>query len=211
MKKESILIKEGVFGCDGFNLHFWKQRRSTLLWRVVFTAVGKKQVDSFWRRSPKRSCFSQRKEKQVDFWWHFRKIGFHNVKEKQIDSWVSSSRWIGVGSFIVFDRTFSILPMIFFSCPSWRRYCQGLRHFPRSLLPSWDRLVERYCDQIQTTGVEKMLWAEMTSSSGSDVAAFFWCFIILGQLGFLSGWCHVSKCWQKVLEEVELVLASDDL
>ncbi len=34
-KKESIFTKEGVFGCDVFNLRFWKLRRSTLLRKVV--------------------------------------------------------------------------------------------------------------------------------------------------------------------------------
>jgi len=60
-KKESIFTKEGVFGCDVFNLRFWKLRRSTLLREVVvcgsgdtafsqkkfdLLAVGKKQVNS---------------------------------------------------------------------------------------------------------------------------------------------------------------------
>ncbi len=47
-----------------------------------------------------------------------------------------------------------------------------------------------------------------SSSSGWGVVAAlltFW-----GQPGFLSGWCGISKSWRKVLEEVELVLASDD-
>ena len=39
-KKESIFTKEGVFGCDVFNLRFWKLRRSTLLWKVVFCGSG---------------------------------------------------------------------------------------------------------------------------------------------------------------------------
>jgi hypothetical protein len=39
MKKESIFTKEGFFGCDVFNLRIWKLRRSTLLQKVVFTAV----------------------------------------------------------------------------------------------------------------------------------------------------------------------------
>jgi hypothetical protein len=39
MKKESIFTKEGFFGCDVFDLRFWKLRRSTLLWKVVFTAA----------------------------------------------------------------------------------------------------------------------------------------------------------------------------
>ncbi len=37
--KKSIFTKEGVFGCDVFNLRFWKLRRSTLLRKVVSAAV----------------------------------------------------------------------------------------------------------------------------------------------------------------------------
>jgi hypothetical protein len=39
-KKESIFTKEGVFGCDVFNLWFWKLRRSTLLREVVVCGSG---------------------------------------------------------------------------------------------------------------------------------------------------------------------------
>jgi len=39
-KKESIFTKEGVFGCDVFNLRFWKLRRSTLLREVVIRGSG---------------------------------------------------------------------------------------------------------------------------------------------------------------------------
>ena len=39
-KKESIFTKEGVFGCDAFNLRFWKLRRSTLLRKVVSCGSG---------------------------------------------------------------------------------------------------------------------------------------------------------------------------
>ncbi len=55
--------------------------------------------------------------------------------------------------------------------------------FPKSLLPPWDRLVERYCDQIQTNRVGKMLKRRWRfSSSGWDVAAAPY---ILGSAGFL--------------------------
>ena len=86
---------------------------------------------------------------------------------------------------VVSDQAFSILLMIFLSCPSWRRYCRGLRRLPESLLPPWERLVERYCDQILTIGVGKMLeqrWCFFF---------FFWlrccsgAFYILGSAGFL--------------------------
>ena len=56
MKKESIFTKEGVFGCDVFNLRLWKLRRSTLLREVVSTAVE-------IRRFLRRSLIFQRQEK----------------------------------------------------------------------------------------------------------------------------------------------------
>ncbi len=72
---------------------------------------------------------------------------------------------------VVSDQAFSILPMIFLSCPSWRRYCRGLRRLPESLLPPWDGLVERYYDQILTIGEGKMLERRLRFfSSGRDVA-----------------------------------------
>jgi hypothetical protein len=49
MKKESIFTKEGFFGCDVFNLQFWKLRRSTLLRKVVFCGSG--DTVAFSRRS----------------------------------------------------------------------------------------------------------------------------------------------------------------
>ncbi len=58
-KKESIFTKEGVFGCDVFNLRFWKLRRSTLLREVVSAAV---EIRRFLRKK-----FSSGRKKQVDF------------------------------------------------------------------------------------------------------------------------------------------------
>ncbi len=55
-KKESIFTKEGVFGCDVFNLRFWKLRRSTLLRKAVSAAVE-------IRRFLRRSLIFQRQEK----------------------------------------------------------------------------------------------------------------------------------------------------
>jgi len=57
MKKESIFTKEGFFGCDVFNLRFWKLRRSTLLRKVVSAAV------EIRRRFSRRSLIFQRQEK----------------------------------------------------------------------------------------------------------------------------------------------------
>jgi len=73
-KKESIFTKEGVFGCDVFNLRFWKLRRSTLLRKVVSAAV---EIRRFLRRSlifsvegKNRSIFLRYLQKQVDvFKW----------------------------------------------------------------------------------------------------------------------------------------------
>ncbi|NDC43168.1 MAG: hypothetical protein EBZ77_16735, partial [Chitinophagia bacterium] len=66
-KKESIFTKEGVFGCDVFNLRFWKLRRSTLLREVVSAAV---EIRHFLRRS---LIFSAAGKKQVDLSQRFGK------------------------------------------------------------------------------------------------------------------------------------------
>ena len=66
MKKESIFTKEGVFGCDVFNLRFWKLRRSTLLLKVVSAAVE-------IRRFLRRSLVFQRQEKTGGFFTAVRK------------------------------------------------------------------------------------------------------------------------------------------
>jgi len=72
-KKESIFTKEGVFGCDVFNLRFWKLRRSTLLWKVVFcgsgdTAFSQKKFDlPAVGKSRWIFFFHSGWEKQVDF------------------------------------------------------------------------------------------------------------------------------------------------
>jgi hypothetical protein len=68
MKKESIFTKEGFFGCDVFNLRPWKLRRSTLLWKVVFTAVEMR------RRFSRRSLILQRLEKAGGSFFFFLDI-----------------------------------------------------------------------------------------------------------------------------------------
>jgi len=70
-KKESIFTKEGVFGCDVFNLRFWKLRRSTLLREVVVcgsrdTAFSQKKFD-LPAVGKSRWIFHSGWEKQVDF------------------------------------------------------------------------------------------------------------------------------------------------
>ena len=61
MKKESIFTKEGVFGCDVFNLRFRKLRGSTLLREVVVCGSG----DTAF--SQKKFDLLSGREKQVDF------------------------------------------------------------------------------------------------------------------------------------------------
>ena len=95
-KKESIFTKEGVFGCDVFNLRFWKLRRSTLLRKVVvcgsgdtafsqkkfdLPAVGKKQVGS--GRIQERS-FHSGWEKQVDFFVIFESRSAFSIAKGNI-------------------------------------------------------------------------------------------------------------------------------
>ncbi len=67
MKKELIFTKEGVFGCDVFNLRFWKLRRSTLL-RKVFSAAVEIQ-----RHFLRRNLIFQRQEKAGGFFTVGRK------------------------------------------------------------------------------------------------------------------------------------------
>ncbi len=67
MKKESIFTKEGVFGCDVFNLRFWKLRRSTLLRKVLSAAV------EIQRRFLRRCLIFQRQEKAGGFFTAVRK------------------------------------------------------------------------------------------------------------------------------------------
>jgi hypothetical protein len=72
-KKESIFTKEGVFGCDIFNLRFWKLRRSTLLRKVVVFFFGSGDTVFSQRKfdlpavGKSRWIFHSGWEKQVDF------------------------------------------------------------------------------------------------------------------------------------------------
>jgi len=77
-KKESIFTKEGVFGCDVFNLRFWKLRRSTLLWEVVVCGDG----DTAF--SQKKFDLLSGREKQVDFSSLSPKADRHLVAERNI-------------------------------------------------------------------------------------------------------------------------------
>jgi hypothetical protein len=115
-KKESIFTKEGVFGCDVFNLRFWKLRRSTLLREVVSAAVE-------IRRFLRRSLIFQRQEKAGGFFTAVRKnkwIFFFVISKKQVDvfKWQTETFCIILPDapklfIVVSDQAFSILPMIF--------------------------------------------------------------------------------------------------
>jgi len=108
-KKESIFTKEGVFGCDVFNLRFWKLRRSTLLRKVVFCGSG----DTAF--SQKKFDLLSGREKQVDFSSLSPKAGrcFQMAKGSILYNFFDVSKLFTVVS----DQAFSILPMIFLSCP----------------------------------------------------------------------------------------------
>ena len=104
-KKESIFTKEGVFGCDVFNLRFWKLRRSTLLRKVVSCGSGD-------------TAFSQKK-------FDLPAVGksrwiFLRYFQKQVDvfKWQTETFCIILPDapklfIVVSDQAFSILPMIF--------------------------------------------------------------------------------------------------
>jgi hypothetical protein len=121
MKKESIFTKEGVFGCDVFNLRFWKLRRSTLLREVVSAAV---EIRCFLRRS----LIFQRQEKAGGFFTAVRKNKsiFLRCLQKQVGvfNWQRETSLrvflpdVSKLFTVVSDQAFSILPMIFLSCPS---------------------------------------------------------------------------------------------
>jgi hypothetical protein len=130
MKKESIFTKEGFFGCDVFTLRFWKLRRSTLLRKVYFTAV------EIRRHFPRRSLIFQRQEKagglfsstfkkEVDFSQRLGETGRffvifkadrHSQRQRK-GFFFQMSRKLKL-YVVVSDQAFSILPMIFLSCPS---------------------------------------------------------------------------------------------
>ncbi len=90
------------------NLFVDIQKRS---WRFFFTAARKNRL-IFFVVFKSRSAFSVAKRNILhEFFFQMGR---------------------GLKLFIVIsDQAFSILPMIFFlSCPSWRRYCRGLRRLP---------------------------------------------------------------------------------
>ncbi len=90
-KKESIFTKEGVFGCDVFDLRFWKLRRSTLLQGVVVCGSG----DTAF--SQKKFDLLSGREKQVDFSSLSSEADRHFMAERNIImSFVFSSRRVEV-------------------------------------------------------------------------------------------------------------------
>ncbi len=122
-KKESIFTKEGVFGCDVFNLRFWKLRRSTLLREVVSAAV---EIRRFFRRSlifqrqEKASGFftAVRKNKSIFFVVFKSRSAFSKKNGKERHHYEFSLPDVSKLFTVVSDQAFSILPMIFLSCPS---------------------------------------------------------------------------------------------
>ncbi len=190
MKKESIFTKEGFFGCDVFNLRFWKLRRSTLLRKVFSAAVGirrrfpeevwsssgrKKQVDRCSSTFKKKvEGFSQRLGKTGQFFRCFQKqIGILNGKEKH-SSWVFL--FPDASKVEVFHRRLwsGILnaPDDFSQLSFLKTLLSRTEAASRTLLLPWERPEDCYCDQILTIEVEKMLERRWRfSSSGWDVAA----------------------------------------
>ncbi len=134
MKKESIFTKEDFFGCDVFTLRFWKLRRSTLLRKVVFTAVEIQRHFSrrsliFQRQEKAGGLFSSTFKKEVDFSQRLGETGQFFVIFKADRHSQRQRKTFFVGFFfqmsrklklfvVVSDQAFSILPMIFLSCPS---------------------------------------------------------------------------------------------
>ena len=184
MKKESIFTKEGVFGCDVFNLRFWKLRRSTLLREVVSAAVE-------IRRFLRRSLIFQRQEKAGGFFTAVRKNKsifvsskadrrFQNGREKHhYEFFFQMCRSCSPSSLIRHSQSsrwfFSVVLLEDVIVEDWGGFTNSLpREGPGN----------RYCDQILTVGEEKMLERRRrSSSSGWDVAAAL--FYILGSAGFL--------------------------
>ena len=107
-KRNRFFTKEGVFGCDVFDLRFWKLRRSTLLWKVVFCCSG----DTAF--SQKKFDLLSGREKQVDFSSLFPKAGrcFQMAKGNILYNFFSDVPKLFI---VVSDQAFSILLMIFFS------------------------------------------------------------------------------------------------
>ena len=143
MKKESIFTKEGVFGCDVFNLRFWKLRRSTLLRKVVSAAVE-------IRRFLRRGFIFQRQEKAGGFFTAVRKNKsiFFSLSSKADGRFQNGREKHHYEFFFQMCRSCSPSSLIrhsqssrwFLSCPSWRRYCRGLRRLHELfLLPGKDQ------------------------------------------------------------------------
>jgi len=69
--------------------------------------------------SPKEVDFHSSKEKQIDYWWCLQENWLLQRQRKTVFMGIffQMNQKLKL-FFIVFNRTFSILPMIFLSCPS---------------------------------------------------------------------------------------------
>jgi len=176
MKKESIFTKEGVFGCDVFNLRFWKLRRSTLLRKVLSAAVEirRRFSEEVWSSSGRKKqavFFLQRLGKTSRFFFRClqKRIGVFKMAERNIIMSFSS----GCVE-VVHRRLWSGIlnpPDDFSQLSFLKTLLSRTEAASRTLLP-WEGPEDCYCDQILTIGVEKMLEQRWRfSSSGWDVVA----------------------------------------
>ncbi len=149
MKKESILTKEGFFGCDVFQSSVLEVAKKYIIAESSFYGSGgtaaffpeevwsssgrKKQVDRFSSTFKKEvEDFSQRLGKTGWFLSLSSKADWHSQWQREtifMRFFFQMCRRLKLFT-VVSDKAFSILPMIFLSCPSWRRYCRGLRRLP---------------------------------------------------------------------------------
>ena len=165
MKKESIFTKEGVFGCDVFILRFWKLRRSTLLRKIVFCGSG----DTAF--SQKKFDLLSGREKQVDFSSLSPKAGrcFQMAKGNILYNFSRCAE-------VVLRRFWSSIlnpPDDFSQLSSLKTLLSRTEAASQILFPR-EGPGNRYCDQILTVGVAKMLERRRrSSSSGWDVVAAF--------------------------------------
>ncbi len=149
MKKESIFTKEGVFGCDVFNLWFWKLRRSTLLRKVFSAAVEIRR--RFLRRSFDLSAAGKSRwivvvafKKEVNFSQRLGKTGLQWQRETFLMSF--SSRCVEV----VHRRLWSGIlnpPDDFPQLSFLKTLLSGTETASRTLLLPWERPEDCYCDQ----------------------------------------------------------------
>ena len=136
-KRVSLAVMFSVFGsgsCEEVHYcgkWFLRQWRYGVFSEEVWSSSGrKKQVD-----------FSQRLGKTSRFFFLvvFKSRSAFSKWQRETTLWVFLPDVSKLFT-VVSDQAFSILPMIFLSCPSWRRYCRGLRRLHELfLLPGKDQ------------------------------------------------------------------------